>query len=304
MKISKTDGVWISLIMMSPYVFMYGQWVKNSSYSTQLIGIFFVGIFLHFLRKIESGTHAELLFFEKSTGHFWSDGFCLVPSVLPALHNVGIYLLWNLKKDMQLLQPNFNPNVTIHHFKDQRLPVYRVNTDTSLLALSIHNTIGKMFAWFFAPIGDDSELKYQKLGFRIILISLILGWGGNTFFPKEYQAQQSDRTDFLTSFLNWTENKVAPKESNLQTAYTPQEIITEVHPGQCVTVPPKVLTKIAVWSLPVSLENVYDAFFVTGTDGIERAWRWSIATNGDYVDDGSRKIITTMGAGTGGKLCF
>lgn len=181
MRINKIDGAILSLLLMSPYVFFYHEWVKQSSQSLQLTLFFFFGIFLHFLRKIEAGTVAELLFFEKSTKHYWQDGFCLVPSFLPALHNVGIYLLWNLKKSIEVTGSAFNPNINIEHYKDQRKPEYIINAKATLLALSVHNFFGNMLSWWIAPFKDMSELKFQKLGFRIILLALICGGISNFF---------------------------------------------------------------------------------------------------------------------------
>lgn len=92
--------------------------------------------------------------------------------------------------------------------------------------------------------------------------------------------------------------------ANPSTQDTQAVIVLEVHPGECVTVPPNILTKIAVRSLPISFENMKNIFYVKGADGVERPWQWTLATSGNYVADGSKQIITTMGGEGGGKLCF
>lgn len=163
---------------MAPYVFIYYQWTKDSPYSIKLVSLFFCGLFFHFFRKIEPGTEAELIFFGKATGKFWEDGFCLVPSLLPILHTIGIYLLWDLKKPIDPHVHKSSPGRTINveHFHDQRLPMYQVKTKTSLLGMQASRLTGNIFGWFFSVDRKNSELMFQKIGFRIVLVALAAGW--------------------------------------------------------------------------------------------------------------------------------
>ncbi len=192
MRIGKLAGAIISLLIMSVYVYYYQKWIKNLPYSFQLTCFFFLGIFLHFLRKIEAGTTAELLFFEKSTNYFWSDGFCLVPSLFPALHNIGIYLLWNLKKETYEELQLFNPNIKIEHthFRDQRLPEYKIKTDASLLSMTIYRIFANLGNWFFSIDRSHPELVYQRIGFKIILLAVIYGFIANSWINLPFNQQK------------------------------------------------------------------------------------------------------------------
>lgn len=184
MKINKWTGVILTLVVMSPYVLIYYAWVKHSAYSTELTCFFFVGILFHFLRKIEAGTKAELTFFEKATGHYWNDGFCLVPSLMPILHNIGIHPLWNLKKDIPIENTLYNPNINVNHFQDQKIPIYRVSANASLFQLSVHNFFSTIGGWFFSIDRSNPEMIYQRIGLKIILVAIIAGWIGN-FIPEK-----------------------------------------------------------------------------------------------------------------------
>lgn len=186
LRINKFQGMILSLLLMSPWMFVYTWWTIESSYSLQLVLLMFFGWVFLYLRKIEAGTEAEVVFFEKSfkpNKHIWEDGFCLVPTLLPVLHIIGIHWLWDIRKNTNSTEMMFNPNVNIYHHKDQRIPEFKVNSDATLFQATVYRFIGNLTDWFFSIDSKDPELVYQKLGFRIIIVAFVLGWVGN-FFPK------------------------------------------------------------------------------------------------------------------------
>lgn len=186
LRINKFDGMVFSLLLMSPWIYLYFWCTNDSLYSLQLTGLLFFGFLFLYLRKIEAGTEAEVVFFEKSfkpNKHIWGDGFCLVPTLLPLLHYIGIHWLWDIRKNPNLIESQFNPNVNIYHHKDQRIPEFKVNSDATLFQSTVYRFFGNVTDWFFSLDSKDPELVYQKLGFRIIIVAVVLGWIGN-FFPK------------------------------------------------------------------------------------------------------------------------
>jgi hypothetical protein len=147
---------------------------------------------------------------------------------------------------------------------------------------SIWEIFSMFCGWLFRWQYREGEHPLHTNSFRIAVWSFILAL---IFMPGLV------RCSFTPTTKPPLENKLAEEP-------------IEVHPGQCVTMPPNVLTRIAVWSLPRSFENMRDLIYVKQPDGTEFTWSWTKATSGNYVADGSRQIIRTMGAEGGGELCF
>ena len=171
--ITKRQGFFITIFIVCAYVIPYYEWVKYATGSKYLFVIFLFSAILLFLRKIEAGTKAELLYFEGSTGTFWSDGFCFIPSVVPVLNYINLSV-WNLKQEFDERTMNYSPNVNIEHFFDQKRASYKINADTSVWKLGVHQLISGLFFLYFG-LGKNKELIYQSIGIRIMIPALIAG---------------------------------------------------------------------------------------------------------------------------------
>lgn len=221
MKINKVQGALISLFIMSFYVIPYYNFVEDIPFETELTVLFSVGILFHFIRNIEVGTESKLLFFHQWTGKVWTEGLCLIPSLLPFLHNFGIHLLWDLHKPKYEYSPSRESRVNINNFQDQKLSQYRVGTHTSLFWLNVDKFFSGLIRWFFIEWKDgDPELLFQRVGFRIILVAVSLGGAIGTYVSAR--------------------NSIQPEKRNLVVAPTGVQngvFVFSPTRGQCVEVP-------------------------------------------------------------------
>lgn len=196
MQITKGQGAVLTLIPITLYLMPYWVFVHNNDYAAQLTLFFLLGVIFLFLVKIEPGTQANLLFFNKATKTYWEDGLCLVPSFVPSLHNVGIHLFWGLEKPITerdrlgVADPEF-----LHHL-DHRKMTYSVHVNTSLLTAQANRISGNIFDWYFNIDRGDPNLIYQRLGTRMIILALILGACANAFFP----INKSNRPSWVNLF--------------------------------------------------------------------------------------------------------
>jgi hypothetical protein len=177
---------------------------------------------MHFGKKIEAGTKAEVVFCEmefEPDKFFWKNGFCLVPSLFPALHNIGVHLGWDLRKSVKQEVVVFNPNINIKHLRDQTIPEYKVNVETSLLMMHGSRISGNIWTWFWVDWKNgDPELIYQRIGFRMILIPLLYGLIGNTWnswFPSKKDA-------------NTVTVSIAFDDGTINKKFPPKEVFEEV----------------------------------------------------------------------------
>ena len=149
---TKGQGAFLSLLPMSLYVIPYFFWVATNSYAYELTLLFFAGVLFLFLVKIEPGTNGELLWWDQliiddqGNAYVWSNGLCLVPTLFPFLHNLGIHPFWWIRRPLSDYLERTSNNVAIEHFVDQRRMNYNVEVKTSFLAANfsriVENTIG------------------------------------------------------------------------------------------------------------------------------------------------------------------
>jgi hypothetical protein len=174
--------------------------------------IFFAfGVLLHFFEVIKPGTRAELVFVGKARNFFWEDGYCLVPSFMPILHNFGVRPLWSLKKADILPVYRGDRDVSIDHFQDQRLPRYNVNTQTSMFGMFISRISEAVFGWFLGIQKGDPELLFQRLGSRIIILSIVLGFIANTFYPNKPSGVQNGEPSASSASQSYDKRNNKPK---------------------------------------------------------------------------------------------
>jgi hypothetical protein len=99
------------------------------------------------------------------------------------LHNIGIHLLWDLEE-----REPVNANVHINSYQDQRESQYHVRANVSLFWLNFDKLISLIVGWFFGFKRGEEKLLYQRVGFRIILVSIVGGFVCNWFFPRPVNA--------------------------------------------------------------------------------------------------------------------
>jgi hypothetical protein len=213
---------------MSLYIIPYKGFVSGTTYASYLILLFIIGVIFMFLVKIEPGTVAELIFFDKATGTYWADGLCLVPTLFPFLHNVGIHFFWWLKKPGVAYSGSAPPYV--HHHRDQRQMEYKVNVETTFFKATVARIAGNMFDWFFNIKRGDPELLFQRLGVRIVIVALILGAGSRvaSATSEKYDSIFSQFSSLLSTDGSGTEAEEYTKvivrlEKSKQPLYPPQE---------------------------------------------------------------------------------
>lgn len=193
MPISKVTGAIIALVFMYfVYIDNYRDFVSETIYANELLMFFSLGTLSLFFVKIEPNTKAEVTFWGSATGVFWGDGYCLMPTPFPTLDSLDIHFFWWLEKPITEKEyfRHTERNAT-HHYQDQRDPRFNINVQTSLLTAQTTRITGNILSWFFMFWKGDKELMYQRLGIRIIFIAIVLGYGANTFFPKNEDAAPS-----------------------------------------------------------------------------------------------------------------
>ncbi len=188
--ITKTQGFILGLLLASPYLWLYLSFFGKNRYSMELTLFFVVGVLFHFIDKIEAGTRAELLFVGKATGYFWEDGFCLTPSTLPILHNIGIRPLWSLKRQLTYEGAyRTDRDISIKHFQDQKRPNYNMTIQTTWFGMAASRILEGIFGWFMSYNDGDPLLLFQRVGTRIVYIAMILGVCANIVYPVQSNTQ-------------------------------------------------------------------------------------------------------------------
>ena len=197
MYITKGQGALYTMLPVSLYVIPYYGFVSGNGYTLELLALFTFGVLFLFLVKIEPGTQGQLLWFEKlvrdTNGRpcLWEDGLCLVPTLFPFLHKVDIHLFWWIKKPITEEDYLNNQNGPyIHHHVDQREMRYNVNVDTSLFMANLQRITGNIFGWFFGITRGNPALLFQRVGTRIIILALLLGFGFN-----QSASQQNEKSN-------------------------------------------------------------------------------------------------------------
>lgn len=282
MFINKGEGAIISTLPITFYVYLYYNYVLGNTHTSELMLIFSIGIFFIFFRKLEEPE--ELLFLDKGTGGYWGEGYCLVPSFAPFLRNIGINFPWGLRNGRLNEVHERTRNIDIHHYQDQRDLNYRVNVETSLMVANINRLFDNLIRWIFGFNKGKPELFYQRIGFRIIILALILGWGGNTFSQKETNSRPKvEETDIelLTKNLN----------------------LLEVSAGDCVKIPNGAIARIGIWTLPTRYTNNISDLIYVELDGKLQKWLWSNAFR-DKPIFSKRQIVLAMTVGGDGQICF
>lgn len=273
MFITKTDGVILSVIPISCYLTPYYIFVSRNQYTLPLTLVFFAGVLLVLFRLLKEPE--EVMFFDAGTGGYWGEGWCLVPSFTPFLRNIGINFPWGLRNRRLEELEERRKDVDIHHYQDQREMGYRVNVQTTLFAANVNRLFESIVRWVTGYEKGKRELFYQRIGFRIMLLAIILGWGANFFFPKPNQGNGSVQFSQLV----------------------------EVHKGECIKIPDGVIVRIAVWSLPTKYqENISDDILIESDDKLYK-WTWSRAIREKIIFT-KQQIIQTKTVSGDGKLCF
>lgn len=189
--LTKTEAVIISVPILFCYTFPYYLWVSHGNHETFLTLLYFFGVFFLLFRKLEEPE--ELLFLDRGTDGYWGEGYCLVPNFLPFLRNIGINFPWGLRNSRRnILQEERLRNIDIHHYQDQRDMSYRVNAETSLFAANMNRFFEKLFKWIFSIDEGKPELFYHRIGFRFMLLALILAYTSD--FSKSVTKVVNDYT--------------------------------------------------------------------------------------------------------------
>jgi hypothetical protein len=169
------------------------DFLTSNTLSVYTFIAFICGVSLLFLRKIEVGDHAEVTFFDSGTRGYWKEGLCLAANPFPFLRNIGINTFWDVL--LPIREQQFNPNIIINHHYDQRETGYRVNVSTGLFAANMDKLINRFFGWLFGVSGEPAHLLFQRVGFRLMLITIVVTYGLNITHSKNNtrppQASQS-----------------------------------------------------------------------------------------------------------------
>lgn len=174
MYISKLVGAIISILLISYGCHEYFTYFSGSPYAEKLTLVFMVGAFFMCLHSIRPGTTAKLTFFGSYTGKAWKSGYCLLPTISYFLDSIGLHFLWWLEKEPDEKEYR-NQGLDNHHYADQREPSYRVNSDASLLTATTARIVGNIIGWITGFRKGDPDLIFQRLGFRLVVLSIVLG---------------------------------------------------------------------------------------------------------------------------------
>jgi hypothetical protein len=130
---------------------------------------------------------------------YWSDGLALAANPFPFLRSIGITTFWDVHHPVTERYKMENDPIRVDHFVDQSRPRYNINTEASLLAAKTDMLITNMFAWFFGFQKGPSELLFQRVGLRIIILTII------TTFVLNHTHPQSTNP----SWKNFSKNSVS-----------------------------------------------------------------------------------------------
>lgn len=273
MFITKTEGAILSILPISCYLTPYYIYVARNEYTFNLMLLFSTGVFFIFFRVLKEPE--ELIYLDAGTGGYWGEGYCLVPSFLPFLRNIGINFPWGLRNRRLEGMSERTKNINIHHHQDQRELNYRVNIETSLLTANLNRLFERIGSWIFNINNGKPELFYQRIGFRLMILALILGYGANFFFPKKIQFNGSNQISELLA----------------------------VNKNECVKIPDGTIARIAIWSLPTEYtDNISDGILIE-VDNKLYEWTWSKAFK-EGPTFTKQQIVQTKTIKGDGKICF
>lgn len=165
---------------MSLYITPYYAYVHGNTYVFQLMLLYSIGVLSVFFRVLEEDE--EVTFLDKGTGGYWGEGWCLVPSFLPFLRNIGptgINFPFGLRNRRRKELEERRRNVDIHHYRDQDKMEYHVNVQTTMLGANTNRFFEGFFRWFFGYEKGRFDLLFQRFGFRVMLLALVAGWFTN-----------------------------------------------------------------------------------------------------------------------------
>lgn len=266
-------------MIMSIYTFLFSLYAKETMWAQTLTTIFIVGAFFSFLRKIPAGTKAELLFMEKSTGCYWSDGFCLIPSIGHMFHHIGIYVLWNLKQAYEVGLQETTHLLNINHQYDQSRPTYNVKVETSLFRMELYRMINAITSWIFGFQKGHPELLYQRIGFRIILVAIIGVLIGNFVAPVTTHAK--GRKEIIEA--------------------TNQDVMV-MYRGECAYLENSATALIQISSRPVRMEDILEEIEIEKNGSFHLStWSTLLSTSHQTISPSITIKTTALGNGT---ICF
>lgn len=197
-RISKISAAFICFALIAYYRHLYITHIGVNYYQQELMLLFTFGATLQFLQKIEPGTVAELVFFGKATGFFWEDGFCLVPSFPPFLNSFRLSILWSLKKAITILSQQESNTTSIDVYKDQARTNYNMHVNTTQGGMLISRILEGTFYWIIGFEKGNPDLYYQRLGFRIMLLAILLGMIAN----RQYEYSQRNTSQNYSQSSN------------------------------------------------------------------------------------------------------
>ncbi len=174
-EISKTQGVFITLFIVSLYAYTHWKIIQNGYFwALGLTITFSIGIAFGFLVNIKPGRTDILVFNHQELKTKWINGLCFVPSLLPFLHRIGIRILWSLK-EMHHEEPLIEENRTTfnHNVNFDSRNITQVKTEVDFWTLKYWEIGARIFKWFFSK-HKNPVFVYQDFGFKIIVIVLVL----------------------------------------------------------------------------------------------------------------------------------
>ena len=178
MYISKLAGGIISLLFAQLYIIPYYRMVAGSVYAERLMYAFIFGVILLFSKKIVGSQ--ELMWFDKGTGGCWSEGWCLLPRLIPLFQRLGANWPWGLRENIRPEDRLLRKNVAVSHNHDDRRARFQVNTTASIGEFAVIRILSNLLNWFFFEMKELSDL-----GLRIVLALVPIGFCVSFFFPIE-----------------------------------------------------------------------------------------------------------------------
>ncbi len=195
MGITKTQSAVLSLIFISFYTYGFFGFLTANHYYMWTLGFFLVGELLMFLRIIETGTYAEVTFFNSGTGIYWSDGVVLSANPFPFLRNIGINTFWDIFRPITERLRMAMTTPEIYHYVDQSKPRYNINVETTFWTAKTDMLITNLLSWLFGFQKGDPELLFQRIGFRILLVTLLSTWVLNFTHPIDGVSQKGQEAE-------------------------------------------------------------------------------------------------------------
>lgn len=196
MGITKTQSAVLSLIFISFYTYGFFGFLTANHYYMWTLSLFLVGELLMFLRIIETGTYAEVTFFNSGTGIYWSDGLVLSANPFPFLRNIGINTFWDIFHPITERLKMAMTTPEIYHYVDQSKPRYNVNVETTFWTAKTDMLVTNLLSWLFGFQKGSPELLFQRVGLRIILVTLASTWVLNHTHPRHNESYEKQGSEY------------------------------------------------------------------------------------------------------------